>query len=413
MTATILYIEDDAGSRSLVERSLSHIGYRVVCAERGLKGIDLAQREQPDMILVDINLPDLTGREITTILRADPRFKSTPIVALTAQTLADYREMAFAAGMNGYLTKPLDIESLPAQVAYYLGGGRDQPDAAAQPNAQKRHTEEIAIKLEARIRALEDANADTRRLDAMKNSFIQLTAHELRTPLTLVLGYYRLLAESAELRTAIAHDPAINGMMHGMSNAIMRMHTIINEILTISRIISNQIDMVLSPIYLSDVVMSALESYKKVFSERKLQLHFQRQEWAERMTGDADLMRLVFSNLISNAIKYTPDGGTITLRASKHDDALRFSIRDTGIGIDTSHHQAIFERFSTIASPEFHSTSKTAFMGGGLGLGLALCKGVIEAHGGRIWVESAGHDPINLPGSEFIVVLPRDARWIG
>ncbi|MDZ4765349.1 MAG: hybrid sensor histidine kinase/response regulator [Chloroflexota bacterium] len=412
MTATILYIEDDAGSRSLVERSLSHVGYRVVCAERGLTGIDLAQREQPDLILIDINLPDLTGREITTVLRADPRFKTTPIVALTAQTLSDYREMAFAAGMNGYLTKPLDVEALPAQVAYYLSGGRDQPDTAAQANAHKRHTEEIAVKLEARIRALENANADTRRLDAMKNSFIQLTAHELRTPLTLVLGYYRLLEDSPELRAAVLRDPALRGMMQGMSSAITRMHGMIGEILSISRIITNQIDLVLGPVSLGDIAVSAMEPYKTVFSERKLRVHFQRQDWSERMTADAELLKLALNNLLSNAIKYTPDGGLITLHVRRHEDALRFSVRDTGIGIAKEHHQSIFERFSTINNPEFHTTSKTAFMGGGLGLGLAICKGIIEAHGGRIWVESAGNDPIRLPGSEFIVVLPREARRI-
>src|SRR5690349_5426933 len=110
MANTILYIEDDAASRSLVERTLRYGGYRVLIADCGLDGIDTARRETPDLILTDINLPDMSGREITTMLRSDPRFRTIPIVALTAQTLAEQREMTLAAGLTGYMTKPIDVE---------------------------------------------------------------------------------------------------------------------------------------------------------------------------------------------------------------------------------------------------------------------------------------------------------------
>lgn len=121
---TILYIEDDPASRRLVERTLTFSGYEVLVAERGLQGVDLARQHQPDLILTDINLPDLSGQEIATALRQEERFAATPIVALTAQSQgsADW-EMALAAGINGYLTKPLNIEALPSQLEYYLGGG--------------------------------------------------------------------------------------------------------------------------------------------------------------------------------------------------------------------------------------------------------------------------------------------------
>jgi signal transduction histidine kinase len=410
VTATILYIEDDLGSRNLVERTLADAGYRVVCAERGLVGIDLAHRLNPDLILVDINLPDLSGREITTILRGETRFDSIPIVALTAQALTEQRDMSLAAGLTGYITKPLDTDALPRQIAYYLSGGSDKLDASAQAAAQKRYTQEVVKRLEERIRDLESSNADIRRLDAMKHAFIQLTAHELRTPLTLVYGYFRLLEESAELRDLVARDPGIQTMLQGMNSAIGRMQTLINEILTISRIISNQIDLTVVPTNLSAVVIRALHPYAQAFQDRGLKLYFNKNEWPERMLADWELLELALSNLISNAIKYTPDDGTIWLRARYNEDAVRFSVRDTGIGIAREEQKTIFERFTTSADPDLHTTSKTAFMGGGLGLGLAVCKGIVEAHGGQIWVESPGHDPHNCPGSEFVVVLPRQAR---
>src|SRR5512143_4166829 len=119
---TILYIEDDPGSQMLVQRTLAFAGYRVVIASRGLEGLDMAAKEMPDLILMDINLPDLSGREVTTKLRSDERFRSVPIVALTALGQAGEREKAIAAGASGYITKPVDIDRLPTQVAHYLAG---------------------------------------------------------------------------------------------------------------------------------------------------------------------------------------------------------------------------------------------------------------------------------------------------
>src|SRR5450631_993742 len=123
--ATILYIEDDPGSQLLVQRALSFVGYKVLVASRGIEGLDLAVKQSPDLILMDINLPDLSGREVTTKLRSDQRFRTTPIVALTALSQAGEREKAIAAGASGYLTKPIDIDKLPGQLEYYLTGARD------------------------------------------------------------------------------------------------------------------------------------------------------------------------------------------------------------------------------------------------------------------------------------------------
>ncbi|TLX68769.1 response regulator, partial [Labilibacter sediminis] len=123
---TILYIEDDPASRLLVDRTLRYAGYHVIVAERGLEGIDIARSQDVDLILTDINLPDITGRELTTMLRSDERFESIPVVALTTMDYADQRDLAMAAGINGYMTRPLDIEKLPTQLEFYLGGGRDE-----------------------------------------------------------------------------------------------------------------------------------------------------------------------------------------------------------------------------------------------------------------------------------------------
>lgn len=411
---TILYIEDDPASRLLVERTLRFAGYRVLVAERGLLGIDIARRELPDLILTDINLPDLSGREITTMLRSDTRFRSTPIVALTAQVLRDQREMAMAAGLNGYLTKPLDVIALPDQIAFYLGGGQDAIDQKALADAHTRYTQEVVQRLESRVRELEHMNEELRRLDRMKDTFIQVTAHELRTPLTLIYGYSRLMEDNPQLKSLMQQDPNTRMLVDGMGHAINRMQGIINEILTISRIITNRIDLSLGPTNLADIVQRVLIGYADALKQRQITVKYERSQWPERILADWELMELVLRNLLSNAIKYTPDKGNITLTSQiTNGDTLRFSVRDTGIGIAADDLNSIFERFSAGNDPILHSTSKTAFRGGGIGLGLAVSKGIVEAHGGRIWAESSGFNPETCPGSEIIVVIPLTASGLG
>ncbi len=403
---TILYIEDDPASRALVERALSHEGYHVLVAERGLDGIDIARRECPDMILTDINLPDISGREITTTLRRDVRFKTTPIVALTAQGYGENQAMTMAAGVTGYLAKPVDIELLVERVNFYLHGGHDKIDAASLSEAQTKYIQEIVGRLETRVRELEASNNALKRLDKMKDSFIEITAHELRTPLTLVAGYSRLMNDIPSIKETIANDENSRTMIQGLNDGIKRMQGIINEVVTISRIMTNQIDISIGPINPALIVEKIVNNLQETLKVRPINIHFDRTTWPQKMRGDGDMLMLMLNNLIANAIKYTPDGGHVYLTATADDQYIRISIKDTGIGVASDEHERIFERFHTAGDTRLHSTSKIAFRGGGMGLGLAVAKGIIEAHSGRIWVESPGFDPDKLPGSEFIVQMP-------
>lgn len=406
---TILYIEDDPASRMLVERTLRFAGYEVLVADCGLKGIDMARQMQPDMVLTDINLPDISGREVTTMLRSDSRFDQTPIVALTAQAMEEQREMTMAAGISGYLTKPVDVEALPGHIAHYLKGHRDQIDQTRMADAQTRYAQEIVARLEARIRELEDHNEALSRLDKMKDSFIQLTAHELRTPLTLVYGYSRLLEDSEPIRKLTADDESLKTLMGGLVESIQRMQNIINEIVMISRIMTNQIDLSLAAVTPLRVAQKVTANQQNALNQRGLNLHLEETGWPDKVRADADLLALALGNLLNNAIKYTPDGGDIYLSAQVDDQWLVISVRDTGIGVAVEEQERIFERFHTAGDTLLHSTSKTAFRGGGLGLGLAICKAVVDAHGGKVWVESPGLDPETRPGSTFIMRLPLTA----
>lgn len=405
---TVLYIEDDPASRTLVERTLRFAGYTVLVADCGLTGIDIARKFKPDLILTDINLPDLSGREITTTLRRDEEFQKTPIVALTAQGYGEQRDMALAAGVNGYLTKPVDVEELPKQIARYLNGENETLEADKMIEAQTKYAQEVVARLEQRIRKLESANNELRKLDKMKDAFIQVTAHELRTPLTLVYGYARLMEDNPLIKTALASDPGLAILEKGLVDGIERMQKVISEIVTISRIMTQEIDLALGFVNAGTVLRRVVEDYADALQNRRVTLHVTPDGWPTNLRADADMLHLTFANLIGNAIKYTPDGGHVYVSAKTdtQNRMARFSVRDTGIGIDLAEQATIFERFHVSGDTKLHSTSKTAFRGGGLGLGLAICKGIVTAHNGRIWVESSGYDAEKCPGSEFIIEMP-------
>ncbi len=407
---TILYIEDDPGSQILVQRTLAFAGYRVVVASCGLEGLDAAAREMPDMILMDINLPDLSGREVTTKLRGEERFRGMPIVALTALSQAGEREKAIAAGATGYLTKPIDVDKLPDQVAHYLAGARDIAEAGVLMEAHTAYNQEVVNRLESKIRELETSNAELLRLDKIKDDFIQLTAHELRTPLTLVYGYSRLLQESSIVRRLKDESGEVKMFIDGLVDSIERMSAVINEILTVSRITTGRIDLSLGPTNLSEIAEKVVQSFAQAAQQRNLLINFNPGQWPQLIQADSDLIELALSNVIGNAIKYTPDGGVVNLIARPGLTNVVLMFQDTGIGISKEDQARIFERFYTAGDTQLHSTSKTAFRGGGLGLGLAISKGIVEAHGGRIWVESEGRDEERLPGSIFYIDLPLQAR---
>jgi signal transduction histidine kinase len=145
--------------------------------------------------------------------------------------------------------------------------------------------------------------------------------------------------------------------------------------------------------------------------QRRILLTEDYQENTPDIFGDISLIQKAIYHLIVNAIKYTPDGGSVSIRTSpcildEEIPGAEITVQDTGIGIDEEHHELIFEKFYQVGSVTLHSSGKTSFKGGGPGLGLALVRGVARAHGGKVWVESSGHDETQLPGSTFHFQLP-------
>lgn len=405
--ATIVYIEDDTASRLLVQRVLGSRGYDVHVASNGLDGIALAREKEPQLILMDINLPDMDGREITTRLRGLPNFASTPIVALTANISPGSRELALAAGCTGFLTKPINVAEFPQQVRDFLQG-RVEPLTPEEHTVHlQRHAQNLVERLENKIREMESANKRLRELDKMKSDFIVLVSHELRTPLTLISGYAHLLEEQIKQTNETAVPAAtVKGIADGLAMGVTRMREVVNEIISVSRIASGNLELAVGPVRLSQIFEDLTEELQEVLSQRQLTMEIGDLDKLPVVEGDGKRIRVAIENVIGNAIKFTPDGGGIYVVGRRVGDAVDLIIRDTGIGIPVDEQRRIFDQFYVLGSIQHHSTSKSAFQGGGLGLGLAIARGIVEAHNGRIWVESKRRDLENPPGSTFHILLP-------
>jgi signal transduction histidine kinase len=412
----ILYVEDDAPSRMLVKQVLQFAGYKVFEAEDGMTGIRVAQEAKPDLILMDINMPGLDGHEAATKIKSLPGMSDLPIIAVTANVLEGDRERALTAGCDGYLAKPIDVDALPDQITEFLRGRRERVDVTAERDYLRQYSERLVDKLEEKVAELTVANEKLQRSDELKSRFISIAAHELRTPITIIRGYMDILMEPAEPYA----DPNIVAMLQGISGGVRRLHEIVQDMLDVTRIEAGTLDLQIAPVRLMEVAEKAVSLHRPNVERREQTLTLEPLDYLPIIWGDGSRILQILNQIIGNAIKYTPNGGSIVVggrvlgqeapadatEPAQEASYVELNVTDSGVGIDPAQHERIFEPFYEVRDPRYHSTSKTDFMGGGAGLGLSIARGVAEAHGGWIWVESEGYDPDRCPGSCFHVVLP-------
>jgi len=260
------------------------------------------------------------------------------------------------------------------------------------------------------IEDLQKSNKVLRQLDRNKMEFIQVAAHELRTPLTVLKGYVNVLGSLA----GTAGNTSLGEVIQGILKGTDRIHQVVNLMLDVTRIDSEALKAASVPVSLRHVIEDVIKGLRAAVDERKIEFVLEHPQEASQFNGDPDLIQKMLYQLIVNAVKYTPDGGKVTIstRTAKMDDdtpCVEITVKDTGIGLDAEHQELVFEKFYQVGGVELHSSGKTTFKGGGPGLGLAIVRGVARAHGGNVWVESSGHDEVNFPGSTFYLQLPLTA----
>lgn len=407
---TILNVEDIPENRHLVRRILESQGYRVVDAENALQGIEKALEIHPDLILMDINLPDLDGFTAVTRIRSYTQLVSIPILALTARNVHNDRERAKAIGCDGYLNKPIDFDELISQVARHIAAGHKEAEPATQREIYlKEQNVTLIEELEKKFSELKVAYDRLKHFEEAKSNFISVASHELRTPLTVIHSYTQML----QMMPAISADASAKELLEGVNKGVKRLQEIMNDMVSVIRVELADQNLKFGPVSIKSILKSLEVELKNSLTDRQLQLEIDLTEDLPMVQGDAKQLHSALSRIINNAVKYTPDGGRISIKARlikgkpiDENPFIEIIIADTGVGIELAKQKLIFEKFGTAEDVALHSTSKTKFMGGGAGLGLTIAKGIIEAHEGRIWVESAGYDKDKLPGSKFFILLP-------
>ncbi|MBE0698091.1 MAG: GAF domain-containing protein [Anaerolineaceae bacterium] len=292
------------------------------------------------------------------------------------------------------------LQTLADQTAIALENAR------LYENLKQRNTENEILNAE-----LKQANNELARLDEAKSDFINIASHELRTPLTQVIGYNDILGEMIRANDL---NPQTGGqMVDSVRKAARRLEEIVETMFDVSKLESHTLDLTRSSVSLASVITVAIDTWAKGIDDRKQTITVHGIANLPPIIGDGKRLAQVFSNLIQNAIKSTPDGGHIRISGRHHEvnqeneeAYIEIIVEDNGIGIAQDDLERVFQKFFRVGNVLLHSTGETKFKGAGPGLGLTIARGIIEAHGGNMWAESPGHDEITYPGSKFFVTLP-------
>jgi signal transduction histidine kinase len=298
------------------------------------------------------------------------------------------------------------LQTLADQTAIALENAR------LYENLKQRNTENEILNAE-----LKQANTELARLDEAKSDFINIASHELRTPLTQVIGYNDILGEMIKANDL---DPQTGGqMVDSVRKAARRLEEIVETMFDVSKLESRTLDLTRMPVTLASIITVAIDTWAKGMDERKQTITVHGIANLPPVVGDGKRLAQVFTNLVQNAIKSTPDGGHIRITGKLLEPAgedeegcIEVIVEDNGIGIAPDDLERVFQKFFRVGNVLLHSTGDTKFKGAGPGLGLTIARGIIEAHGGSMWAESLGHDEITCPGSKFHVILPIQPRLL-
>jgi two-component system, sensor histidine kinase len=367
-TATVLHVNDSPASLYLGSYSLRQAGYRVLEAVTGGDALRIARADHPDVVVLDVKLPDMSGYDVCRVLKEDPDTREMAIIHTSATFITAEKKVAgLRAGADVYLTQPFDPEELIATVNSVLRLRRVEREALA--NAAR----------------LEEA-------DRKKNEFLAMLAHELRNPLAAIAGAVRMLGQKdshglseADARRRDVIERQVNHLRH-----------LVDDLLDVSRITRGKYALRRDRLDLNTVLQHSLSAARPVMEERRLVLREALPAEPCWVDGDGTRLEQVFTNLLDNAAKYSPEGGVVTVGAHLTEDArVRVSVQDTGIGLPPEAQERIFELFAQLDAGLARSR-------GGLGIGLTLVRHLVEEHGGQVEVFSEGTGK----GSTFTVTLP-------
>lgn len=396
--ARIVHIEDDPANRLLVRKLLERAGHEVVDAADGIEGVRLACERRPDLVLVDLNIPGLDGYEVTLRLRGETSLRGVPIVAITAE---GDRDTSLAVGCDGFLQKPIDARTFAATLSRYLGGEREPPPAKRSVRLREQSSR-IVVRLEQKVAELSRANERLREAEAARVAFYRNISHELATPMTPIVGYVRLLLDE-ELGDL---EPAQSRALGAMEECVFRLRRIIDNLLDVTGLEIGRMRFAQRHYDFGESVRRVLDGFRERAQRKQQAVHAQLPTMPMPAIGDAERLERAFTQLLDNAVKFTPDGGRIGVRASTLPSGhYQLCVTDTGEGVPAARQERIFEAF-------YQVDASVTRRFGGTGVGLAIARRTARGHGGDLRVESPCNelvDNVRFQGAAFVLTVARHA----
>jgi signal transduction histidine kinase len=364
-TPSILVVDDVPANLELLSAILRDRGYEPRPVPSGKLALLAAQAEPPDLILLDIRMPEMNGFEICERLKADAVLKGIPVIFVTALTDTEKKVKALSMGAVDYVTKPFQVEEICARVETHLELYRSK-------------------------RELQRSYDKLRELETLRDNLVHMIVHDMRSPMMVILGNL----EMAEMEPLTKN---LSDCINTASNSAITIVEMIASLLDVSKMEAGQMTLELSAIDMRVLVNETFMMVETLRGQRVLNLTSPMK--MEMIVGDAHLIRRVLQNLIGNALKFTDkEDGIITVGIEIADDNVRVSVEDNGSGILPEYREKVFGKFFQVDKRKKGRTYST-------GLGLTFCKLAVEAHGGRIGLESDVGK-----GCNFWFELPRASK---
>ncbi|HUN23174.1 MAG TPA: response regulator [Anaerolineales bacterium] len=377
----ILIVDDEYSNRDIMSQFLAMEGFQLFMAVDGEDAMQKLQEVQPDLVLLDILMPRLNGYEVCRRIKDNPETVFVPVIMITALRGTDEKIKSAEVGADDFLTKPFNYIELVTRVKSLL--------RVKQLSDQlKDYNRQLEKKVQERTLQLRRALEELREIDRLKSEFIANVSHELRTPLLHVKGYVSLMADGTL-------GPLTSDQQDGLRTAegsIQILEKLVEDIVDFSGTDVNQLE--IGPVIFSDVLRVTQALLQRSIQRSSAKLVWELPDDLPAVRADRRALVRVMQHLLDNALKFSPQGGTVTVIARRQGDKVQVVVKDEGVGIQQNLHERIFDTFYQVdGSPTRRF--------GGTGIGLAVVKRILDAHGSSVKLISAPGK-----GSTFWFELP-------
>jgi signal transduction histidine kinase len=364
----VLVVDDIPKNLQVVGAMLRSDGHELMAATSGAQALEGVRHQLPDLILLDLMMPEMDGLEVCRRLKSDPLTQAIPVIFLTASNEMEHLVRGFEAGAVDYITKPFNAPELLARVRTHL--------------------------------ELKHARERLREMNEEKNEFMGIAAHDLRNPLGAITGYAEIILEEGgtlldSSREALAKSvKEVNDCASRIQDTSRRMGEMVQNLLDANRIERGEMKLNLAPIDLAATVAAVLETQRPRAVAKQQTLHWQNEAGPAPVRADATVLTQVIENLVSNAVKYSPTGKNIFVRLRRLPEGTRCEVQDEGPGLSAEDQKKLFGKFARLSAKPTGGEHST-------GLGLSIVKKMVEAMNGKVWCESELGS-----GATFIVQFP-------